>query len=302
MNAPSSNCARQIVTRRPCSSSRRRCAATAREHGARHRRDRRGSARGRQARSSRRRSRRPRAAARTPARRARLRAGGRRSRPSARTRPRHRARRARRSPAQRPDRRRARPTVSWIVTPVSVSPARIARSTGAAPRQRGSSDGCTFSQSDRVEQRAAECRGRTRRRRRGRPAAGSSGRSGWCTGMPSCSATCFAGGGASLRPRPRGASGRVSRKATRASRRAARARRRRAAPSRRRRSAAVPLPQNGARPQRRERLFAVLVVGAVDDQHAVQMVELVLHDARAVLVELEANVLAVRRPCLRASR
>ena len=37
--------------------------------------------------------------------------------------------------------------VRWIVTPVSVSPAMIARSTGAAPRQRGSSDGWTFSQS-----------------------------------------------------------------------------------------------------------------------------------------------------------
>ena len=32
-----------------------------------------------------------------------------------------------------------------IVTPVSVSPAMIARSTGAAPRQRGSSDGWTLS-------------------------------------------------------------------------------------------------------------------------------------------------------------
>ena len=40
-------------------------------------------------------------------------------------------------------------TVSWIVTPVSSSPARIARSTGAAPRQRGSSDGCTLSHSAR---------------------------------------------------------------------------------------------------------------------------------------------------------
>ena len=39
--------------------------------------------------------------------------------------------------------------VRWIVTPVSSSPAISARSTGAAPRQRGSSDGCTFSQSAR---------------------------------------------------------------------------------------------------------------------------------------------------------
>jgi hypothetical protein len=34
-----------------------------------------------------------------------------------------------------------------IETPVSSSPAMIARSTGAAPRQRGSSDGCTLSSS-----------------------------------------------------------------------------------------------------------------------------------------------------------
>jgi hypothetical protein len=32
-----------------------------------------------------------------------------------------------------------------IATPVSLSPAMIARSSGAAPRQRGSSDGCTLS-------------------------------------------------------------------------------------------------------------------------------------------------------------
>ena len=36
--------------------------------------------------------------------------------------------------------------VRWIVTPVSRSPAMIARSTGAAPRQRGRRDGWTFSQ------------------------------------------------------------------------------------------------------------------------------------------------------------
>ncbi len=37
----------------------------------------------------------------------------------------------------------------WIVTPVRESPAISARSTGAAPRQRGRSDGCTFSHSAR---------------------------------------------------------------------------------------------------------------------------------------------------------
>src|SRR5262245_29195501 len=54
------------------------------------------------------------------------------------------------------------------------------------------------------------------------------------------------------------------------------------------------LPQDSARSQGRERFLAVLVVGAVDDQNAVQMVELVLDDARAVFVELQTNVFAVR--------
>jgi hypothetical protein len=43
--------------------------------------------------------------------------------------------------------------VSWIVTPVSTSPARMARSTGAAPRQRGSSDGWTLRKSERSRRR-----------------------------------------------------------------------------------------------------------------------------------------------------
>src|SRR5437763_8221273 len=73
--------------------------------------------------------------------------------------------------------------------------------------------------------------------------------------------------------------------------RGARARRRRAVPWRPRRCA---LAEDGARPQRRERLLAVLVVGAVDDQHAREVVELVLDDPRGVLVELEPEVLAAR--------
>ena len=103
-------------------------------------------------------------------------------------------------------------TVSWIVTPVSSSPARIARSTGAAPRQRGSSDGMDVQPERLVEQRLRDQQavGADHDRVDGL-VGGSSGRSGWCTGIPSRSAASFAGGGASLRPRPRGASGRVSR-------------------------------------------------------------------------------------------
>ena len=54
--------------------------------------------------------------------------------------------------------------------------------------------------------RRRRCRRRGRRRRRAAPAAR--------TGMPSRSAVSFAGVGASVRPRPRGLSGRVSRSAT----------------------------------------------------------------------------------------
>src|SRR5262245_3134195 len=83
----------------------------------------------------------------------------------------------------------------------------------------------------------------------------------------------------------------------RAARRAAPARRRRAAPSRRRRCA---LPENGLRPQDPERAAAVLVVGAVDDQHAVEMVVLVLDDAGTEPLELPAHLAAVEVPPLEA--
>ena len=132
-------------------SSRRRCAARARGRAATRRAGRRGRARGRRARSSRRRS--------TPssgcgvndgARQHAGRAAAPRPRPTrAKTRPRRR-----RAPIGNASCAAIGPassasTVSWIVTPVSSSPARIARSTGAAPRQRGSSDGWTLSQSAR---------------------------------------------------------------------------------------------------------------------------------------------------------
>src|SRR5579862_5720661 len=73
-------------------------------------------------------------------------------------------------------------------------------------------------------------------------------------------------------------------------RRAARARPRRTARSPQRRGA---LSEHGARPQDGERLLAVLVVRAVDDQHAVEMVELMLCDARAVPFEVVSYVVAV---------
>ena len=90
----------------------------------------------------------------------------------------------------RPDRERAlrrdRPGVERLDRPVDrhaglVSPARIARSTGAAPRQRGSSDGWTLSHSARSSstfgisrpyaQTTTVSRARARRSRRASPAA-----------------------------------------------------------------------------------------------------------------------------------
>src|SRR5581483_6418581 len=110
--------------------------------------------------------------------------------------------------------------------------------------------------------------------------------------MPSRSAATFAGGAATRRPRPRGASGRVSRKATSC---AAARRSSTSAPSGA--VAATPIrtgsAQDDAGPQHAERFLAVLVVGAVDDQHAVEMVELVERDPGRVLAELEADVAAV---------
>ena len=63
-----------------------------------------------------------------------------------------------------------------------------------------------------LEQRLGDQEAVGARRRPSRPAARAPpvGRSGCSTGMPSRSAACFAGGAASLRPRPAGRSGRVS--------------------------------------------------------------------------------------------
>jgi hypothetical protein len=102
-------------------------------------------------------------------------------------------------------------------TPVSRSPAMIARSIGAAPRHRGSSDGCTFSgakpsssrspisapnaQTTTASGAAAAIRSY---------AASSLIDSGWSTSIASSRATATIGGGASTCPRPRLRSGRVT--------------------------------------------------------------------------------------------
>ena len=183
------------------------------------------------------------------------------------------------------------------------SPAMIARSTGAAPRQRGSSDGWTFSQSAAREQRLRDQQpvggdddrvgAAARPSRRAAPAA-----------APGCRAArrpAFAGGGAELAAR--GPS---------AGRGASAGRRRRSAPASRSRTSApngavaatpsrrLPSDEDRLRPQLRHRLLAALGIGAVDDQHAVEVVELVLDDARRQPLELEPQLLAVEVACPRA--
>jgi hypothetical protein len=126
----------------------------------------------------------------------------------------------------------SKPSVGFMIdTPVSVSPAMIARSTGAAPRQRGSSDGCTLSmrcsdssgslsrapnaQTTTASGRTAAIRSR---------ASGALTLSGWSTSRPSARAVSATGGAVSRRPRPAGRSGRVTTSAGRWSLAASRSR------------------------------------------------------------------------------
>src|SRR4051812_27229062 len=104
-----------------------------------------------------------------------------------------------------------------IVTPVRASPASMARSIGAAPLQRGRSDGCTFhigcSVSNGSRIYAPNAQMTTPSGSAAEIAARASAEftlSGWITSIPSSRAASATGGGESLRPRPRGRSGRVT--------------------------------------------------------------------------------------------
>ena len=104
-----------------------------------------------------------------------------------------------------------------IDTPVSSSPAMIARSTGAAPRQRGSSEGwtlsisCSLSSGSLINAPNAQtitmsgCTDAIRAR-----ASSPLTDAGWSSSSPSSRAFSATGGGLSARPRPFGASGRVT--------------------------------------------------------------------------------------------
>ena len=110
------------------------------------------------------------------------------------------------------------PAVIWkIVTPVTSSPAMIARSIGAAPRQRGSTDGCTFSIVNRDSSgsliswpnwQTAIMSGAASSMRASD--ASSLTVSAWCSSRPRSRAARATGGGDTLRPRPAGRSGGVT--------------------------------------------------------------------------------------------
>ena len=103
-------------------------------------------------------------------------------------------------------------SMRMTMTPVSASPAMMARATGAAPRQRGSSEACRLRQpsggASRIGSAAGSARRRRRRRHRRRarrsvrPRRPPSGVAGVTTGMPKRSATSCTGDLRSAMPRP----------------------------------------------------------------------------------------------------
>ena len=108
------------------------------------------------------------------------------------------------------------------LTPVYSSPAMIARSIGAAPRQRGSSDGCTFSidhsesSGSRINWPKAQTAIASGRAARIRSSAAASFTSPACSSSISSSRAATATGGGPLwRPRPFGRSGGVTTRAGR---------------------------------------------------------------------------------------
>src|SRR3984957_17404050 len=196
----------------------------------------------------------------------------------------------------------SRPAVRRMIeTPVRASPAIIARSTGAAPRQRGSSDGCTLSSSptDSSGSLISAPNAHTT------TACGSIAATydnvtgaltfaGCSTRSPRERARSATGGEASRRPRPRGRSGRVSTSAGRCESRSARRSRIAAAKSVVPRKTMLKTWErlDGAGrllclTHRAHRLLARLARDPVEDQDAVEMVDLVLDHARLKALGLD---------------
>src|SRR3954469_20154450 len=180
-----------------------------------------------------------------------------------------------------------------IDTPVCASPAMIARSTGAAPRQRGSSDGWTLSIGCSVRNGSLSSAPNAHTTTASGPAALMRARasssltlSGWSTGIPSSRARTATGGGVSLRPRPAGRSGRVTTSEGRCAEAASRSRTAAA-------NSLVPRKTVLTLSQRADGLLALIARCAVEDQDAVEMVDLVLDDARLQARGLDRDRLTV---------
>ena len=175
----------------------------------------------------------------------------------------------------------------------------IARSTGAAPRQRGRSDGWTLSQVRSASSAGGISSPYAQTTTVGAPRSSpGAGRSGWSTGIPSRSATSFAGGGGE----PAAAAGAARRAASGARRRrdrarAARARRRRTARSRRPRSAPWRSGEDEPGAELPSASRRDVGVRAVEHQLAVEVVDLVLHDPRRVALELERDAARPSTSC-----
>src|SRR5215471_1181598 len=199
-----------------------------------------------------------------------------------------------------------------IVTPVSGSPARMARSTGAAPRQRGSSDRCRFSRpsgaarstgAGRSWPNAATTPASTPAARRS--SVTSRARFGVRTGRSSSPAAAWTGLGWVAAPRLRRRSGWVTTRATswpasctaRSTGTAVAGVPKKATRTRRRSEPVVAARARGAveraGPQLAQRLLAGVGLEPVDDEHAVEVVDLVLDEAAHELVTLEDHLVAV---------
>ena len=98
-------------------------------------------------------------------------------------------------------------------TPVSRSPARMARSTGAAPRHRGSSEKWRLTMGTWASRRAGMILPKATTTTNSTAAPVTSSMS-WLTGMPNSIAACLTGLGVVCLPLPRRRSGRVTHRAT----------------------------------------------------------------------------------------
>src|SRR5438270_5768693 len=203
----------------------------------------------------------------------------------------------------------SRPSSSAIrQTPVSLSPARMARSTGAAPRQRGRSEKCRFTMGSRSRTWGRMRRPKATTTPSSAPASRtSSTRS--LTARPSSWAAAFTGVGSRSAPRARRRSGWVTTRTiswpastsarsgdTAASglpKKARRARRPASRLSRRPAPAGFPGQLQSPGPQLAHGLLALLGIEALDEQLALQVVVLVLEDAGQKLVGADRQIVAV---------